>query len=900
MTDRRLPPQSGPLLATLLLCTSVAWAAPLTAPRRVAEARPLAPLSMEGSIAEADALTHGRCGTIIDRLPELLGELAARPLPAPLRTTYTGDVGEIAVLEDDGTFFYTNTNNQPLVDLAAVTRAFYRDHPDSYDAVALYLASGLNHWLGSPGALAAAWQVRNDVDGIGLHRFDYGPALGTPPGLSMILTMNGLHRYPSDLDAPIGGDGDTYSTMDVLAHEFAHRWLAYTYVDSAGSPSPALLGRDRQHWNFFADVDGSFMEGCEWTEVAPDSFRTTAVSERFGVLDQYLMGLRTRSEIDSFFVVNAPTQFDPPGTYIPFTTPFVGLGCNARATTWRVGDIEAIYGPRVPDGAVSPRNFRVALVLITPRGTAPTPSDLAKLESIRQRFPLTMSSSTDGRASVDCTLDALPELVGFAHKPLRDTETELGPRPLTVSTSIRRGLPSASVSRVELAWRTGTSGPFTVIPLAMAAADSFVGLVPAAASGDAQYYLTAFDDPAGVSSWLPPLGPAAPFTYHVGPDLTPPTIRHTPVEAQSRDRLPQTLLARVGDALGVDSVWCEYRVGTGGLQSLGAARLGRDSFTVALGSGASIGTKIAYRFRARDRALAANLAVSNAGFDTLRVVRDWIDDFENPTTFFHTNVLYSWRDAWHVEQGASAQGGEFAWHCGNGDGSPYAAHLDAALYSPLIPTLGPRVMLSFDHRYDFEADDGDFTWDAARVEVSMNNGPWQAATPQAGYTHVMGAWGMPFPRNSPCWGGSSLAWSTETIDLSSFGPGPARIRFRMSTDDFVGGGGWWVDRLRIHYPDNPSVDVPLGTDAFALGAAWPNPARGQLHQALRLPRAGNVEWTLHDLLGRRVQVLTAGRLEAGAHELVAELPRGRAHGVYFARLQVNGQPVASQCIAVLD
>src|SRR5689334_21770358 len=106
--------------------------------------------------------------------------------------------------------------------------------------------------------------------------------------------MNGLQKYPSDPDASIGGGNDTFSTMDVIAHEFAHRWLAYTFVDSAGSPSPALLGRDYQHWNFFFDADSSFMEGCDWAIVRPDSFETDGVSSTFGALDQYLMGMRTR------------------------------------------------------------------------------------------------------------------------------------------------------------------------------------------------------------------------------------------------------------------------------------------------------------------------------------------------------------------------------------------------------------------------------------------------------------------------------------------------------------------------------------------------------------------------------------------------------------------------------
>ena len=114
---------------------------------------------------------------------------------------------------------------------------------------------------------------------------------------------------------------------------------------------PALLGRDYEHWNFFFDSDSSYMEGNDWTIVNPDSFRTDGAVNAYGTLDLYLMGLMAKSEIDSFFVVNDPSSFDPPGTYIPASASLVNLGCRGRATWWHIPDIEAVNGPRVPDAA---------------------------------------------------------------------------------------------------------------------------------------------------------------------------------------------------------------------------------------------------------------------------------------------------------------------------------------------------------------------------------------------------------------------------------------------------------------------------------------------------------------------------------------------------------------------
>jgi hypothetical protein len=84
-----------------------------------------------------------------------------------------------------------------------------------------------------------------------------------------------------------------------------------------------------------------------------------------------------------------------------------------------------------------------------------------------------------------------------------------------------------------------------------------------------------------------------------------------------------------------------------------------------------------------------------------------------------------------------------------------------------------------------------------------------------------------------------------------------------------------------------------------LGPLSPNPACGPLSQALRLPGAADVEWSLYDLAGRRVATLWRGVLPAGAHELRGTLSRSLAGGLYFSRVTVNGRPLASGRIALL-
>jgi len=124
------------------------------------------------------------CGTRLESVTDLLLEHNARPEGGPLPTPHSTDAGEIAVLEDDGTLIYKNKGGDTILDLFSASRAFYRTHGDDYDFLAFYLASGLNTWLGSPTALAAAFLLRNPTTGIGLDIFDIAAPFGSPRGSS--------------------------------------------------------------------------------------------------------------------------------------------------------------------------------------------------------------------------------------------------------------------------------------------------------------------------------------------------------------------------------------------------------------------------------------------------------------------------------------------------------------------------------------------------------------------------------------------------------------------------------------------------------------------------------------------------------------------------------------------
>lgn len=902
--------RAGPpirLLLAIPLLAATAHAAPIPDPRpqQVPARGASLPSRAVGSAADAAAgAAASRCGAAIELLPERAGEWLARAGLEGLPTPHTRDTAGIAVLEDDGSFFYTNSGGQLHLDIASIARAYARTHADAPDQLALYLASGLDHWLGSPGALAAAWVVRNDIAGIGLGLYDLTAALGMPARLSAILTMNGLHRYPADPDAPIGGPGDTFSTMDVLAHEFGHRWLSYTYLDSAGVVSAALLGRDHQHWGFFFDSERSFMEGCEWSGVAPDSFVTTGVSERFGSLDQYLMGIRSRAEMDSLLKIDDPTALDPPGAYIPTSIPAVGVSCRGRATRWDVADIERVHGARLPASQSGGDTVRVAFVLVTPRGSAATSADLAKLGLIRSRFAGTIAAATGGRLPISLDTEPLAGPIAIAHDPLPDLESMASPRRVAARITVGAGARRHGVdpAGARLRFRAPPEAPEQFVPMTPLPADSFEAWLPPQPSGTTlDYWITATSDSAAAPGWPVPSGASGTHRFSVGPDGTPPSVRVRPMPAQGRTRMPQTLLAHVTDGLGVDSVWAEFRVDGGAPSQAAAQRAGRDSFTVALPGWPAEGARIAYRVVARDGALAGNLGYSNPAWDTLLVIDDWIEDFEHPTPWFTSNVLYSWRSLWHLARRdtmSATEDANVAWHSGV-EGAPYPPHVDGALYSPLIPSVPPGSLLRLEHRHDLEQRDAERAWDGARVEASVANGPWQVVLPIGGYSHTQIGSGQPFSAGSPCWSGTS-PWRESTLDLTPYAPGPLRLRFRMTADDLVGGEGWWVDRVRIEFPGG-AVLAALGgpEEVVALGPAWPHPARAALHQSVQLAAASRLSWSLFDLQGRRVALLAEREMPAGRHTLTAALPAGLASGIHFARLEADGRVVAVGRIAIL-
>ena len=289
------------------------------------------------------------------------------------------------------------------LDEFAVAQTFFRSHDDAYDSLIVFSATDAG---ADDHGLAHAYTVRNEVLGIGADKVDAGQLLGSPRRLSGFVNMGALAQYPDDPLQPI--PGLTHSTtLSVLAHEVGHRFLAYpSFLDPlTGLQSTSLLGRQLAHWSFFFNSEASVMEGNAIDDRGVGSsprFVTVGASENFSPLDQYLMGFRMPEEVPPTFLVEDPRGTGRLGP--PERLPEVGVAFDGIRKEVLVGDIIAAEGIRRPDASVSQRRFRQAFALIVPRGEAPDPEAIAKLQRLRTAWHGYFEDQFGARATVASNL----------------------------------------------------------------------------------------------------------------------------------------------------------------------------------------------------------------------------------------------------------------------------------------------------------------------------------------------------------------------------------------------------------------------------------------------------------------------------------------------------------------
>lgn len=305
----------------------------------------------------------------------------------------------VPVIQFSGNYDKQLAEGQPNYEArATVAKEFFRNQPDNYD----FLVTFTTFEFQTGDALAFYLGVRNDTQGIGLPLFDNSKLFGSNGKLQGYIDMAALSRYQLDPTHPA-----FEQVLDTLAHEVWHRWGAFVHIqDEAGERSDVLLGKDGAHWSYLLDTSGSVGYGARWRDNGDGSFSAVSTRKFYSPLDLYLMGFYSEADVPSFSLIENP-DVDPLG--IPRDNDKID-GTLKQLT---LADVIAAEGPRIPDAAAAPKEFRLAFALVTAPGEKPSQSQINAINAVRDGFQTRFSILTGGRGVTHVYPEAKPvEFVG--------------------------------------------------------------------------------------------------------------------------------------------------------------------------------------------------------------------------------------------------------------------------------------------------------------------------------------------------------------------------------------------------------------------------------------------------------------------------------------------------------
>jgi YVTN family beta-propeller protein len=337
----------------------------------------------------------------------------------PLPDTGSGitrDVGNIAVIEWDGSNYDRSlpdgTTN--VVPRAKLFRRFYQTHGDFYDFLVVFTNFEFSTTTDDPNqltktALAFHVSTRSDVQGINVPVIDFGSELGSPGRLRGWVDMAAMSRYATGGSAFFSvqpGDFGFRNTLNVLAHEIGHQWLAHArYRDANNQISSALHG-DSSHWRNLLDSDASVMgvgpgTSIDWVPNGDGTFTAKRIFDEYSPLDLYLMGFLASDKVPPFQLLSNPG--------IDVSQNFAERDrISATAETISINQIISAEGSRVPDFQASPKTFRAGFIFLTKQGVTPAPQDLQALDAIRSAFTNHFFALTHGVGLIDTSLAEAP------------------------------------------------------------------------------------------------------------------------------------------------------------------------------------------------------------------------------------------------------------------------------------------------------------------------------------------------------------------------------------------------------------------------------------------------------------------------------------------------------------
>jgi uncharacterized protein (TIGR03437 family) len=356
-------------------------------------------------------------------------------------------------------FFSVSTT----VDDFGVIKAFFdsRKGGPNYDFV--YLITDFESDLGD--AFAFYLPIRNDIQGIGdrVRNFDPdGSIFGNTTIQGYLNLSNLVQDFPTGYpDLPTTRFLGSNSGLSVMGQEQGHRWN--TFVTVPGTNRNLVLGRDNQHWSFFANTESTLstpaarrssnMEGNVWIDNNNGTFVTTGLIDGYNRYDQYLMGLRPSTDLQPMWVIDSPT-----GTIrTRESNPRPNSTASGTRRNVTIADVISANGARVPDWQTAPKTFNVAWVYVTNSTGAPSATQIAKVNRYRLAWESYFSQSTDYLAKIDSALSSGTEDRRIGVTSGADLSPAVAPG--AIATIFGQNL---SASRFEAAGNTTTLGNLQV------------------------------------------------------------------------------------------------------------------------------------------------------------------------------------------------------------------------------------------------------------------------------------------------------------------------------------------------------------------------------------------------------------------------------------------------------
>src|SRR5262245_31319547 len=272
--------------------------------------------------------------------------------------------------------------------------------------------------------------------------FPKGASIFVPPGKEQLSirtrlmgTLPGCGSYNFGLN----------SAMSIMAQEVGHRWMARVPfvhpTKGIGPDSLDLLGRGYAHWSFFFNVTvpasqfagdprASSMEGNTLIDFGENFglcrnpgetiFLTqpNELVDGYTELDQYLMGLRTASEVSPFWYIDEPTEAISGQSFEDFRSQRAmdDIAVCSKRVNLTVANIQAYpgIGPRIPaqgdedDDGQGNDVKTMAFILLVEQGTPNSPAHAAairQVDTFRRTWQQYVNGpATGGRGKFDTSL----------------------------------------------------------------------------------------------------------------------------------------------------------------------------------------------------------------------------------------------------------------------------------------------------------------------------------------------------------------------------------------------------------------------------------------------------------------------------------------------------------------